>query len=114
VATPFANVFVDPNNEEDIFLKDFLISLPRPEFYMGVSDFYDLDGALPTRPPGRTNATLCAAPDRLLRPTGGRRNAPLSYRPVSFPPGARPAIPRVLSTRSIEHPLTTACMLSKR
>lgn len=44
-ATPFANVFVDPNNEEDIFPKDFLISLPRPDGYMGVSDFYDLDGS---------------------------------------------------------------------
>ncbi|MEA1015146.1 Z1 domain-containing protein [Sphingosinicella sp. LY1275] len=44
-ATPFANVFVDPNNEEDIFPKDFLISLPRPESYMGVSDFYDLEGS---------------------------------------------------------------------
>jgi hypothetical protein len=44
-ATPFANVFVDPNNEEDIFPKDFLISLPRPSDYMGVSDFYDLDGS---------------------------------------------------------------------
>ena len=44
-ATPFANVFVDPNNEEDIFPKDFLVSLPRPAGYMGVSDFYDLDGS---------------------------------------------------------------------
>ncbi|MBP0496012.1 Z1 domain-containing protein [Roseomonas indoligenes] len=44
-ATPFANVFVDPNNEEDIFPKDFLISLPRPTGYMGVSDFYDLEGS---------------------------------------------------------------------
>ncbi len=44
-ATPFANVFVDPNNEEDIFPKDFLVSLPRPTGYMGVSDFYDLDGS---------------------------------------------------------------------
>ena len=44
-ATPFANVFVDPNNEEDIFPKDFLISLPRPNSYMGVSDFYDLNGS---------------------------------------------------------------------
>ncbi|MBO9712474.1 Z1 domain-containing protein [Sphingomonas sp.] len=43
-ATPFANVFVDPANEEDIFPKDFMISLPRPALYMGVSDFYDLDG----------------------------------------------------------------------
>jgi hypothetical protein len=43
-ATPFANVFVDPSNEEDLFPKDFMISLPRPDGYMGVSDFYDLDG----------------------------------------------------------------------
>ncbi|MBY5917754.1 Z1 domain-containing protein [Rhizobium leguminosarum] len=42
-ATPFANVFVDPDNEEDIFPRDFLISLPRPSGYMGVSDFYDLE-----------------------------------------------------------------------
>lgn len=44
-ATPFANVFVDPNNEEDIFPKDFLVSLPRPADYMGVADFYDLDAS---------------------------------------------------------------------
>jgi len=43
-ATPFANVFVDPGNEADIFPKDFLLSLPRPDGYMGVSDLYDLDG----------------------------------------------------------------------
>ncbi|MGQ0589134.1 MAG: Z1 domain-containing protein [Sphingosinicella sp.] len=42
-ATPFANVFVDPSSEDDIFPKDFLISLPRPVGYMGVSDFYDLN-----------------------------------------------------------------------
>ena len=44
-ATPFANVFVDPSDVDDIFPKDFLISLPRPEGYMGVSDFYDLEGS---------------------------------------------------------------------
>ncbi|MET9383428.1 Z1 domain-containing protein [Streptomyces sp. NPDC002928] len=43
-ATPFANVFVDPGDEEDIFPRDFLISLPRPTDYMGVQDFHDLDG----------------------------------------------------------------------
>ena len=43
-ATPFANVFVDPNCAEDIFPRDFIVSLPRPNGYMGVSDFYDLDG----------------------------------------------------------------------
>ncbi|MFE1823581.1 Z1 domain-containing protein [Streptomyces anulatus] len=46
-ATPFANVFIDPSDSEDIFPKDFLISLPRPEGYMGVQDFHDLDSPIP-------------------------------------------------------------------
>ncbi|MFC6130798.1 Z1 domain-containing protein [Streptomyces spororaveus] len=45
-ATPFANVFVDPGDAQDIFPSDFLISLPRPEGYMGVQDFHDLDSTL--------------------------------------------------------------------
>jgi hypothetical protein len=49
-ATPFANVFIDPNNEEDLFPRDFIISLPRPGNYMGVADFHDLDR------PSRTEA----------------------------------------------------------
>ncbi|MFD5060277.1 Z1 domain-containing protein [Streptomyces sp. NPDC058394] len=43
-ATPFANVFIDPSDGENIFPRDFLISLPRPVGYMGVQDFHDLDG----------------------------------------------------------------------
>ncbi|WP_406326067.1 Z1 domain-containing protein [Streptomyces sp. NBC_01617] len=46
-ATPFANVFIDPSDSEDIFPRDFLISLPRPEGYMGVQDFHDLDSLIP-------------------------------------------------------------------
>ncbi|MEV6736618.1 Z1 domain-containing protein [Streptomyces sp. NPDC051104] len=53
-ATPFANVFVDPGDAEDIFPSDFLISLPRPEGYMGVQDFHDFD-SLPD-PESRTVA----------------------------------------------------------
>lgn len=45
-ATPFANVFANPDDADDIFPSDFIISLPRPEGYMGVRDFYD--------PPGTT------------------------------------------------------------
>lgn len=41
-ATPFANVFVDPEDAQDIFPKDFLISLRRPPGYMGARDFHDL------------------------------------------------------------------------
>ncbi|MFD9329130.1 Z1 domain-containing protein [Streptomyces sp. NPDC060065] len=46
-ATPFANVFVDPSDTEDIFPKDFIVSLPRPTGYMGVQDFHDLDSPVP-------------------------------------------------------------------
>ncbi|WP_067574364.1 Z1 domain-containing protein [Nocardia acidivorans] len=42
-ATPYANVFIDPNDSADIFPKDFIISLARPEGYMGASDFHDFD-----------------------------------------------------------------------
>ncbi|MEV6791635.1 Z1 domain-containing protein [Streptomyces sp. NPDC051320] len=45
-ATPFANVFIDPSDAQDIFPTDFLISLPRPAGYMGVQDFHDLDSPL--------------------------------------------------------------------
>lgn len=43
-ATPFANVFVDPDDAEDLFPSDFLLPLPRPDGYMGVVDFYDPRG----------------------------------------------------------------------
>lgn len=46
-ATPFANVFVNPADAEDLFPKDFIISLKRPEGYMGASDFHDLEGPPP-------------------------------------------------------------------
>jgi hypothetical protein len=46
-ATPFANVFVDPTDPFDIFPSDFLISLKRPDGYMGAEDFHDLDRSMP-------------------------------------------------------------------
>lgn len=42
-ATPFANVLIDPDDEHDLFPKDFVYSLAQPIGYMGVKDFYDLD-----------------------------------------------------------------------
>jgi hypothetical protein len=40
-ATPYANVFVDPSDVEDIFPRDFIVALPRPTDYMGADDFHD-------------------------------------------------------------------------
>ncbi|MEU0312299.1 Z1 domain-containing protein [Nocardioides sp. NPDC006273] len=42
-ATPFANVFVDPEDAEDLFPKDFIVSLRPPPGYMGGASFHDLD-----------------------------------------------------------------------
>ncbi|RSN29081.1 hypothetical protein DMC61_21465 [Amycolatopsis sp. WAC 04169] len=42
-ATPFANFFVDPDDHEDIFPKNFILALDRPPGYMGVEDFHDVD-----------------------------------------------------------------------
>lgn len=47
-ATPFANVFIDPADAEDLFPRDFIVSLRRPPRYLGASDFHDLHG-LPQR-----------------------------------------------------------------
>ncbi|HWA09481.1 MAG TPA: Z1 domain-containing protein [Chthoniobacteraceae bacterium] len=42
-ATPYANAFVNPNDPEDLFPKDFFVPLDRPAGYMGISDFFDAD-----------------------------------------------------------------------
>lgn len=44
-ATPFANVFVDFKDQDDIFPKDFLIALDEPDGYMGTSTFFDGAGS---------------------------------------------------------------------
>jgi hypothetical protein len=43
-ATPFANVFVNPDDVEDLFPRDFIVALDRPHGYMGAEDFHDLSG----------------------------------------------------------------------
>ncbi|WP_009474364.1 Z1 domain-containing protein [Rhodococcus sp. JVH1] len=54
-ATPFANVFVDPSDEQGIYPKDFVIGLERPAGYMGVEDFHDLDETEAPLTPANSN-----------------------------------------------------------
>ncbi|MCE3551332.1 Z1 domain-containing protein [Pseudonocardia sp. RS11V-5] len=49
-ATPFANVFIDPGDTEDLFPRDFVIGLKRPSGYMGASDFSDIGKDFGTTP----------------------------------------------------------------
>ena len=56
-ATPFANVFISPEDSEDLFPKDFLVSLEPSSHYMGGSYFHDLGGLAEEDKgdPGRSN-----------------------------------------------------------
>lgn len=59
-ATPFANVFVDPTDEQDIFPSDFLVTLHRPSGYMGVADFHDIERDWTTEPRNLTTSNRLA------------------------------------------------------
>lgn len=48
-ATPFANIFIDPDNyhdmvAEDLFPKDYIYSLNAPSNYIGARNIFDTDG----------------------------------------------------------------------
>lgn len=67
-ATPFANVFVDPEDVEDIFPKDFVYSLEPSKEYMGGSAFHDLEGPpveLPETPANSNHAAFVRELDKL-------------------------------------------------
>ena len=59
-ATPFANIFIDPDTDEstrDLFPKDFLTVLPTPELYIGADKIFgngDADEWNNDIPPTRT------------------------------------------------------------
>jgi hypothetical protein len=42
-ATPFANVFIDPSIPEDLYPRDFIVDLPRPEEYFGPEKVFGRD-----------------------------------------------------------------------
>ena len=39
-ATPFANLLIDPNVEQDLYPRDFIVDLPRPENYFGAERIF--------------------------------------------------------------------------
>ena len=44
-ATPFANVFIDPRDESDLYPRDFIVPLPQPEGYFGPEQLFGRDDA---------------------------------------------------------------------
>lgn len=39
-ATPFANIFIDPTDEQDLYPEDFIVNLPRPDAYFGAETLF--------------------------------------------------------------------------
>jgi hypothetical protein len=42
-ATPYANVLIDPSYEEDLYPRDFIVSLPKPPSYFGAERLFGRD-----------------------------------------------------------------------
>jgi hypothetical protein len=42
-ATPFANIFIDPTSNGDLFPRDFIADLPRPRAYFGSENIFGRD-----------------------------------------------------------------------
>ncbi|WP_067885346.1 Z1 domain-containing protein [Nocardia vaccinii] len=67
-ATPFANVFIDPDDDTNLFPSDFVLSLARPdEGYMGAREFHDIDSDWETTPKTVENSNELA----YVRPISG-------------------------------------------
>lgn len=58
-ATPFANIFTNPEDENDLYPDDFAIVLPRPIGYMGADTYFDTAPA--------DDQEEAASPDALAR-----------------------------------------------
>jgi Z1 domain. len=56
-ATPYANLFIDPSDVEDLFPSNFIVALGRPRGYMGADDFHDFGPLEPgdERDPAKSN-----------------------------------------------------------
>ena len=73
-ATPFANVFIDPEVEGDLYPKDFIVSLPKSEFYFGPERIFGRDPLTgeTTGQPGANILREISRPDvECVRPPSG-------------------------------------------
>ena len=39
-ATPFANMLIDPNDEDNLYPRDFIVSMPKPTGYFGAEELF--------------------------------------------------------------------------
>lgn len=87
-ATPFANLLIDPVDEEDFYPRDFILSLPRGKAYQGPETLFGrnpLDGEDPAEVPGGLDMIRTVPVNELnsLRP--GNRAALAGFAPRATP-----------------------------
>ncbi|MFJ5026820.1 Z1 domain-containing protein [Streptomyces sp. NPDC088560] len=93
-ATPFANLLVDPMDEEDFYPRDFILSLPRGEQYQGPETLFGrnpLDHEDPSEVPGGLDM-IRSIPDEEI---GGLRPTKKADVP-DFAPEATPSLRRAV------------------
>jgi hypothetical protein len=93
-ATPFANLLVDPMDEDDFYPRDFILSLPRGDQYQGPETLFGrnpLDHEDPSEVPGGLDM-IRTIPDEEL---GDLRPAKKAHVP-DFAPEATPSLRRAV------------------
>ncbi len=90
-ATPFANLFVDPAIPEDLYPRDFIIDLERPEGYFGPESIFGREQYIHGRDEGEQDGLNMVrhVPDdevARLRPPGGHGDR------AGFEPEVTPAV----------------------
>lgn len=79
-ATPFANVFINPHESDDLYPEDFITDLPRPKDYFGAREVFGFDPDNAEEEEGASAGKdmirqIPAEEVAKLRPAGAKNNA---------------------------------------
>jgi len=74
-ATPFANVLIDAKEQDDLYPRNFIISLPKPKGYFGASQLFDSN---------LTNCFINVVPEKEIQQLLPQRRSPLVKIPNSL------------------------------
>jgi Z1 domain len=87
-ATPFANLLIDPSNDDDFYPRDFIVNLPQPAGYHGTEVLFGrelLEGEDPADLPGGYDMIRILPDDEALElKPGGKKEAP-TFEPTVTP-----------------------------
>lgn len=82
-ATPFANIFIDPEEEcvdigDDLFPEDFMIRIPTPDSYVGQKHFFQ------SNDDSKDDPVVLVDDNEVLLPSKSRKDTPVGVLPESL------------------------------